>query len=109
MTTFHLDLNAHLGTRRNISTYAQASASTHFKGTKDIRALDWCPGLVVCRRHFSLLIFNKQPQLILQFWDVLEYNFCMLPEMSGMDLNRGEAPHRLDRGLECHQPKRHAI
>ena len=50
----------------------------------DIRALCWCPGVVVSHLYFYLHIFYKQPQRIRPIWDVLQCNFCMLVEMSGM-------------------------
>ena len=64
------------------------SASVLNEETKDIRALCyWCPGLVVFSLYFSLLIFDKQSQRIIQFWDILECNFCFLHDMSSMDVN----------------------
>ena len=90
-TVLHLDLHAHLGCRGNTSTDAHASASVSCKESKDIRALGWCPGPVVFRFQLCLLIFYKEPQRIHQLWDVLECNFCMLPEMSRVGLDWSEA------------------
>jgi len=52
----------------------------------DIRALCWCPGVIVSHLHFSLHIFYKQPQRIRLIWDVLQDDFCMLAKMSSMDV-----------------------
>jgi len=49
MTTLDLDFYAHMGYRRNISIYAQATVSARSEDKEDIRALDWCPGAVVFR------------------------------------------------------------
>ena len=55
--------------------------------TGDIRALGWCPGELVIRLEIWLLILYEQLQGILSIWDLMHCNFCMLPEMSGKDLN----------------------
>ena len=47
MTALRLNLYAHLGCRRNVSIYAHASVSVRSEKREDIRALDWCPGVVV--------------------------------------------------------------
>jgi len=47
MTPLHLDLHAHLGSRRNTSTCALDSDSVRGEEIRDIRALGWCPGPVV--------------------------------------------------------------
>ena len=66
----------------------KGSASVRYEETEDRRALGyWCPGQVVSRLYFSLLIFDKQPQGIVQFWDPFECNFYLLREMSGMEVN----------------------
>ena len=39
-----LDLHAHLGCRRNISTHTKPSICVYSEETRDIRALGWCPG-----------------------------------------------------------------
>jgi hypothetical protein len=67
---------------------------------KDIQALDWCPGLVVFFLQFFLHIFNKQTQRIFPIWDLLQSNFCTLPEISIEDMNRSEEPHDLGTGLD---------
>ena len=54
---------------------------------RDIRALYWCPGVIVSLLYFSLQIIYKQPQRIRPIWDVLQFNFCMLAKMSGLDVN----------------------
>ena len=91
MTVLHVDLHAHLGCRRNTSTDVHALESVGCEKTKDIRALGWCPGPVVFRLQLYLLIFYKQPQLIDQIWVVLDCDFCMLPKMSHLGLDRSEA------------------
>ena len=47
MTALDLNLYTHMGCRRNIPIYAQASVSVRSQETEDIQALDWCPGAVV--------------------------------------------------------------
>ena len=54
---------------------------------RDIRALCWCPGVIVSQLSFSLNIFYEQPQRIRPVWDVLQFDFCMSAKMSGMDVN----------------------
>ena len=54
---------------------------------RDILALDWCPGVVVFHLQLALHISYKQPQRISPMWNVFQYDFCMLGEMSGMDVN----------------------
>ena len=54
---------------------------------RDIRALCWCPGVIVSHLDVSLHIFYKQPQRIGPIWDVLQCDLCMLAKMSGMDVN----------------------
>ena len=61
MTAFHLDLDPHLGRRRNTSAYAQALGGTCCDEMKDILGLGWCPGSVVLPLQFSLLISYEQP------------------------------------------------
>ena len=87
MTTPCQDLRANLGYRRNPSAYASHLVSVHGAETRDIRALGWCPGESVIRLEICLLVFYEQLQGILSIWDLLQYNFCMLLEMSGKDLN----------------------
>jgi len=46
--------------------------------------------VVFCLSSFPILCFFcffKLSECVLQFWDVLECTFCMLQEMSGMDVN----------------------
>lgn len=87
MTTLHLDLQAHLRCRSDVSTYEQNLGSLLSEETRGIRAFGWCPGQVVFPLQVSLLISYKQPQRILHPWDVFQCDFCMLPEMNGMDLD----------------------
>ena len=47
VTALDLNLYTHMGCRRNISVYSQASVSVRSEEKEDIRALDWCPGAVV--------------------------------------------------------------
>ena len=54
---------------------------------KDIRALCWCPCVIVSHLYFFLDIFYEQPQRIRPIWDVLQCDFCMLAKMSGMDVD----------------------
>jgi len=103
MTALHLDLHEHLGCQGNIPTYAQGSGNVRREKTRAIQGLHWHPGPVVFPLQFSLLIFKQQPQRILHFWDVLEYNFCKLPEISCMYLDYSGALHGLDGGLEYDQ------
>ena len=60
----------------------------------------WCPGVIVLYLYFSLPVVYKQPQSIRLVWNILQCDFCMLAEMSGMDVNWGEAPHGLDTSLD---------
>jgi len=86
MTALHLNLHAQLGCRRNVPTYAQASGFARNEQTSDIQGWYQCPSLVVSPLQPPLLIFHEQPRCKLEFWNVLQYNFCMLPEISGMAL-----------------------
>ena len=61
--------------------------SVHIVEIRDIRALYWCPGVIASLLYFSPRIFYKQPQRIRPIWDVLQFDFCMLAKMSGMDVN----------------------
>ena len=54
---------------------------------RDIQPLCWCPGVVVFRLNFSLPVVYKQPQHIRPIWNVLQCDFYMLAEMSGVDVN----------------------
>jgi len=74
--------------------------SARIWGIRDIRALCQCPGVVVFPLYFSLHIFYNQPQRILPIWNILQCNFCLLAEMSGVDVNGDEAPHDLDTHLD---------
>ena len=74
--------------------------SVRIGNIKDIQALYWCPGVIVVPLYFSLHIFYKQPQRIRPIWDVLQCDFCMSADVSGMDVNRGKAPHVLDVSLD---------
>ena len=47
ISTLDLGLYTHMGCRRNVSTYAQASVSVRSEETDDIQALDWRPAPVV--------------------------------------------------------------
>ena len=48
MAALYLNIHVHLGCRRNISIYTKSPSIARYGETKDIRALDWCPGSVVC-------------------------------------------------------------
>jgi hypothetical protein len=87
VTALHLDLQAHLGCRSNVPTYAHNLASLRSEEIWDIQALAGCPGQVIFPLQDSLLISYKQPQCIFRLWDVLQYNSCVLPSMSGVNLN----------------------
>jgi len=78
MSGLHLNLHAQLGCRRNVPTYAQDSGIAHNEQTSDILALYQCPSLGVFPLYVSLLIFNEQPRRKLEFWNVLQGNFCVL-------------------------------
>ena len=91
MTAPHSDLNADLGCRRDVSIYAYPLVSARIVGLIDIRALCWCPGVIVFPQ-FCVHVFDKQPQRIVPIWDVLECDFCMLVRMSGTDI--GEVKRR---------------
>ena len=68
---------------------------------RNIQALYGCPGVIaIILLHFSLHIFYKQPQRIRSIWNILQCDFCMSAEMSGMRVNWGEAPHDLDTSLD---------
>ena len=54
---------------------------------KDIRALCWCPRVIISDLYFSLHIIYKQPQRIRPIWDILQCDFYTLAKMSGMDVN----------------------
>ena len=54
---------------------------------KYIRALCWCPGVIVFPLYFSLHMFYKQPQRIRPIWNVLQCDLYMLAEMSGTDVD----------------------
>ena len=77
MTT-HADLNADLGCRRNVSIHEHTPMSVRIAEIWDIRALCWCPGVIVFPLYFSLHIFYKQPQRIRPIWNVIQYDFCVL-------------------------------
>jgi hypothetical protein len=100
MTLLHLDLRADVGCRGNVSTHARPSASVRSVETMDIHALCRCPGPVIFPLYNSFLISYKQPERILPIRDILQPNFWMLREMSGVDLNRSETSHRPSGGLD---------
>ena len=87
MTALHLYLDAQQGCRRCISKYAQTLASARIKQTRGIQGPRWFPGLVVYPLYFSLFIVNEQPERILQLWNHLECNFCVMAEISDMGWN----------------------
>jgi hypothetical protein len=62
-------------------------ASVHCKGTEDIQALCWCSGPVVFPLQFYLLISDKQLQLMLRIWGILQSDSRISPEISEMDLD----------------------
>ena len=66
--------------------HAHQPMSVRIGEVRDIQALCWCPGVIVSHLYFSLHIFYKQPQRIRPIWDVLQYDFCMLAIVSGMDV-----------------------
>ena len=47
MTALHSDLSADLGCWKDISIYAHPPMSVRIEETRDIRALCWCPGVIV--------------------------------------------------------------
>ena len=100
MAALHSDLSADLGCGRNTSIHAHASVSVRIGEIRDIQPLCWCPGVIVLYLYFSLPVVYKQPQSIRPVWNILQCDFCMLAEMSGMDVNWGEAPHGLDTSLD---------
>lgn len=51
----------------------------------DTRALGDRPGLIVLCLQFQLLIFYKQPKRVVPIQDALEYDFCRVPAVSGID------------------------
>jgi len=104
---YALDLNPHtdLGCRRNISTYAQASEIARNEQTSDVQGWYQCPSPVVLPLQFILLIFHKQPRHKLVVWNVLQCNFCVLPEISGMAPNWSKTPHALGTSLGNNQPR----
>ena len=87
MSALHSDLSADLGCRRNISIHAHLPLSVRIGTIRDIRALRWCPGVIVIHPNVSLHIFYKQPQRIRPIWNVLQCDFYVLAKMSGIDVN----------------------
>ena len=87
MAALHSDLNADLGCRRNTSIYAHLTVSGRIGRIRDILALYWGPDVVVFHLHFALRIFYKQPQRIPPIWNIPKDNFCVLAEMSDVDIN----------------------
>ncbi len=58
MAALDLDLQVHLGRRRNIPAHAPVSKSVHSEKKKDIQGLRWCPDPVAfVPLQFFLLIF----------------------------------------------------
>ncbi len=80
MTASHSDLGADLGCRKNVSIHAHPPISVRVRigEMRDIRALRWCPGVIVSHLYFYLHIFYKQSQHIRPIWNVLQCDFCML-------------------------------
>ena len=87
MTGSHSGLSADLGCWRNASIHAHPLVSGRIGEIRDVLVLDWCPGVVVFPLYFTLRIFYNQLQRILPIWNVLQCDFCMLVEMSGVDVN----------------------
>jgi hypothetical protein len=58
-----------------------------YQQTRCIQGLHWFPGPVVYPLQFSLLIVDYQSERILQLWNDLEYNFCMMAGISCMRRN----------------------
>ena len=83
--THNLDLRAHLRCRGKTSTHAQTSHIVRGGQTRDIRALDWRPSLVVFDLQSQLLIFYKQLECIVSMMAALDCDFCMFPSVSGID------------------------
>ena len=80
--------------------HAHSSLSVPIGEIRDIRPLCWCPGVIVSRSYFAFHIFYKQPQRIRPIWNILQCDLCVLAKMSGMEVNRDEAPHGLDTSLD---------
>ena len=99
VTTLRLGDDVHLRSRRNITVYGLGSWGARNKETRDVQASGWYPCPADLVQQFHLLILHEQLELILQIWNILEFNICMFVKMSGKDVNRGEAPHGLGRGL----------
>jgi hypothetical protein len=99
MTTLLLDLQAHFGCQGNVTTHEPPSVSISSGEIRDIRALGRCPGSIVFREAFFLLIFHKQPERKLLGYDVLQCDIYLMLEISGMNINRSEASHDLGRDL----------
>ena len=108
MAALHSDLSADLGCRRNISIHVHPPLSVRIGEIRDIQALCWCPDVIVFPLYLSLHIFYEQPQRIRPIWDVLQCDFCMSAKMSGIDVNRGEAPHDPDTSLDSASVKMYA-
>ena len=92
-----LDLDAHLGCRRNTSTHTGPSVCMHNETTRDIRALGWCPDAVTIPQ-FYFLVSVKQFQPIPHICSILKCDFYITYGISD-DLNWSEAPHGLNTGL----------
>ena len=84
MTVLDLNLYADMRCRRDISIYAHASVSGCSEETEDIRASDWCPGLVVFALQLYGLTSYKQHQRILQIWDIFHNDFLLVFDISDM-------------------------
>ena len=87
MTALHSYLSADLGCWRDISIHAHPLVSGRIAELRDILALCRCPGVVVFPLQFALHIVYKQPQCVPPIWNVLKCDFCILAEMSGVDVN----------------------
>jgi hypothetical protein len=96
----HSGVHAYLGCRRNKSTRAQHSMSVRRGESKDRQALGWRPGSVIFFLQFFLYIVHKQAQRILPIWELLQSNFCTLPEISSEDVNWSVQPHDPGTGLD---------
>ena len=84
MTGPHLNLRTHLGNRRNISGHAWNSACVCSVKVKGVLVVGRCPGPISCLLYLYFLTFTKQLQSILPIRDVLQGDFYMVSEISGM-------------------------
>ena len=84
MTGPHLNLRTHLRNRGNISGSTWTSECVDSGETKGVLALGRCPGPIGSLLYLYLFTFTKELQGILPIWDVMQGDFCMMGEISGM-------------------------